>query len=158
MERLISQQEWESLGKKAGYTARAKLGSAAGRKCVDCGRPADRWDHRDYRKPLEVEPVCRSCNWYRARALPEFIPDREIRQQHKWAGIEGGLEEHWGSIPEHYCHVQLPTEDNIFTYHNKDDGEVIRGRYWNNGPIPSLPFERAIYYWREFNERFVGES
>ena len=30
--------------------------------CVDCGAPARDYDHRDYRKPLEVDPVCRSCN------------------------------------------------------------------------------------------------
>ena len=31
-------------------------------KCVDCGKPAQCWDHRDYDKPLDVEPVCGSCN------------------------------------------------------------------------------------------------
>lgn len=36
--------------------------------CVDCGEPAEQYDHRDYAKPLEVEPVCRSCNWYRGSA------------------------------------------------------------------------------------------
>lgn len=30
-------------------------------QCVD-------WDHRDYNKPLEVAPVCRSCNKLRGRA------------------------------------------------------------------------------------------
>jgi len=40
-------------------------------KCVDCGRQATEYDHRDYRKPLEVEPVCRSCNRKRGPALGE---------------------------------------------------------------------------------------
>lgn len=31
-------------------------------KCVDCGKRAHVYDHRDYSKPLEVEPVCRRCN------------------------------------------------------------------------------------------------
>ena len=34
-------------------------------KCTDCGRDAKFYDHRDYSKPLEVEPVCGSCNQLR---------------------------------------------------------------------------------------------
>lgn len=30
--------------------------------CVDCGIPAKCYDHRDYAKPLDVEPVCVGCN------------------------------------------------------------------------------------------------
>ena len=36
--------------------------------CVDCGYPAHSYDHRDYSKPLDVEPVCRSCNKIRGAA------------------------------------------------------------------------------------------
>lgn len=36
--------------------------------CVDCGAPAKAYDHRDYSKPLEVEPVCDSCNQKRGPA------------------------------------------------------------------------------------------
>ena len=36
--------------------------------CVDCGDPATEYDHRDYAKPLEVEPVCRPCNSARGSA------------------------------------------------------------------------------------------
>ena len=39
-------------------------------KCVDCGKPAKHYDHRDYGKPLEVEPVCVSCNCKRGPAIP----------------------------------------------------------------------------------------
>jgi formylmethanofuran dehydrogenase subunit E len=38
--------------------------------CRDCGEPSTDYDHRDYNKPLEVEPVCRSCNLLRGPALP----------------------------------------------------------------------------------------
>ena len=38
--------------------------------CVDCGKPARHYDHRDYNKPLEVEPVCISCNMMRGAAIP----------------------------------------------------------------------------------------
>ena len=31
-------------------------------KCVDCGAQAVHYDHRDYQKPLDVEPVCQACN------------------------------------------------------------------------------------------------
>jgi hypothetical protein len=33
-----------------------------GIKCSDCESPAKEYDHRDYKKPLEVEPVCMACN------------------------------------------------------------------------------------------------
>src|SRR4051812_32736798 len=32
-------------------------------KCVDCGEPAKGYEHRDWQKPLEVVPICTSCNW-----------------------------------------------------------------------------------------------
>lgn len=38
--------------------------------CVDCGKPAYGWDHRDYSRSLEVEPVCRSHNALRGTAEP----------------------------------------------------------------------------------------
>ncbi len=30
--------------------------------CTDCGEQARFYDHRDYSKPMMVEPVCWSCN------------------------------------------------------------------------------------------------
>lgn len=41
--------------------------------CVDCNRPAECYDHRDYNKPLEVEPVCRPCNSSRGAGIPLHI-------------------------------------------------------------------------------------
>lgn len=38
-------------------------------KCSDCDRPAREYDHRDYKKPLEVEPVCKFCNAARGPGL-----------------------------------------------------------------------------------------
>lgn len=49
--------------------ARGQLPRAKELVCLDCGGPANDWDHRDYAKPLEVEPVCRSCNLLRGPAL-----------------------------------------------------------------------------------------
>lgn len=37
--------------------------------CADCGKPARDYDHRDYSKPLAVEPVCRRCNKLRGPAI-----------------------------------------------------------------------------------------
>lgn len=36
--------------------------------CTDCGDPAQEYDHRDYGRPLDVQPVCRSCNKRRGTA------------------------------------------------------------------------------------------
>ena len=38
--------------------------------CLDCGGKAEVYDHRNYHKPLNVEPVCRSCNSFRGPATP----------------------------------------------------------------------------------------
>ena len=40
-----------------------------GKECVDCGRPAQCHDHRDYTKPLDVVPVCDKCNYRRGYGL-----------------------------------------------------------------------------------------
>lgn len=37
-------------------------------KCVDCGGKANGYEHRDWLKPLDVVPICRSCNWKRGPA------------------------------------------------------------------------------------------
>lgn len=36
--------------------------------CVDCGASAKHYDHRDYSRPLDVVPVCQSCNIRRGAA------------------------------------------------------------------------------------------
>lgn len=43
--------------------------------CVDCGKPAQCYEHRDYNKPLEVEPTCKSCNTRRGPAIPLTIKE-----------------------------------------------------------------------------------
>lgn len=48
---------------------RGELTPASQCKCVDCGEPATGYDHRDYTKPLDVAPVCRSCNTRRGPAI-----------------------------------------------------------------------------------------
>lgn len=46
------------------------LPSAEGMPCSDCPRTAECYDHRDYGRPLQVDPVCRSCNSIRGHAKP----------------------------------------------------------------------------------------
>lgn len=54
-----------NLAVKLGYLPR--ISSCV---CVDCGAPARAYDHRDYNKPLDVEPVCSRCNHRRGPAIP----------------------------------------------------------------------------------------
>lgn len=46
--------------------------------CVDCGLPAQAYDHRYYSHPLEVDPVCLSCNNKRGPALDIVECVREL--------------------------------------------------------------------------------
>lgn len=48
---------------------RGVLPHASTQTCVDCGNRAQDYDHRDYHKPLEVDPVCHSCNVRRGPAI-----------------------------------------------------------------------------------------
>ena len=41
-------------------------------QCSDCEKPAVCYDHRDYTKPLDLEPVCVSCNWKRGQGYPRL--------------------------------------------------------------------------------------
>jgi hypothetical protein len=44
------------------------LAPAAECLCIDCEASAMDYDHRDYSRPLEVDPVCRKCNQRRGPA------------------------------------------------------------------------------------------
>ncbi len=92
-----------------------RLLPASAHKCVDCGKPAKGYDHRDYRKPLDIQPVCIGCNNRRGPGLP-LITDGDLLQHktlfrrkykksgHLWSGIESGE----GFSPlEYQCHVNV---------------------------------------------------
>ncbi len=49
--------------------SRGDLKPARDHVCVDCGKQASVYDHRDYSKPLDVQPVCRSCNKLRGAGV-----------------------------------------------------------------------------------------
>lgn len=51
--------------------SRGDLPPVATLTCTDCGDPASKYDHRDYNKPLDVQPVCNRCNQRRGAAIPK---------------------------------------------------------------------------------------
>lgn len=52
--------------------------------CVDCGRPAKVYDHRDYSRPLDVEPVCKGCNKKRGPGLNKRTLGPRCIQMVRW--------------------------------------------------------------------------
>lgn len=58
---------------------RGELQPARERACVDCGKPARDYEHRDYSKPLDVQPTCRSCNIRRGPAIWRPEPTEAAR-------------------------------------------------------------------------------
>ena len=55
--------------------ASGKLPKPSSFLCYDCEIKAQVYDHRDYNKPLDVVPVCRSCNAKRGAAIPLENPE-----------------------------------------------------------------------------------
>ena len=58
------------------------IGKPKNQKCVDCGKKATDWEHRNYSRPLIVEPICRSCNLRRGSSLnfnPKSCPRCKAR-------------------------------------------------------------------------------
>jgi hypothetical protein len=50
------------------YAGRLPVLSQVTTACVDCGKRAVYYEHRDYKQPLNVVPVCASCNCKRGKA------------------------------------------------------------------------------------------
>lgn len=69
MKQVMSGQR-EAVRAVAAAIYSGALPKPADKECVDCGSQAHEYDHRDYNAPLDVEPVCRSCNRQRGHALP----------------------------------------------------------------------------------------
>jgi len=76
---------------KAGVLPDLSTGEYA---CTDCGGVASEYDHRDYARPLDVDPVCRSCNRKRGVAVypsadryqfAKYDPANDKRQRAKAA-------------------------------------------------------------------------
>jgi len=61
-----------------------KLANPSTACCADCGVQAECYDHRDYLKPLSVEPVCKKCNSSRGMATDTFINHRDYWLKFNW--------------------------------------------------------------------------
>jgi hypothetical protein len=85
-----------------GAVVRGDLPIVSTQACVDCGNTAQAYDHRDYGKPLDVQPVCDSCNLKRGSALPSSA----AAEQYRHAVIEREI--HWKAEKE--PPVLLPDE------------------------------------------------
>ena len=70
--------------------------------CVDCGAPARDYDHRDYNKPLDVEPVCRRCNILRGPAIPADPPLPPPQPRPTECGM-CGADISWKHYHSRYC-------------------------------------------------------
>lgn len=71
--------QWVAIAVKSG-----KIPRPANCICVDCGKKAYCYDHRDYRAPHLVDPVCKKCDSKRGPGFPrhysEMFTTTEIRQ------------------------------------------------------------------------------
>lgn len=75
---------------------RGTLPPVKGQACVDCGDAATLYEHRNYYKPLDVEPTCRPCNRKRGRA--NDFPDEIFymtQLEAAYRGLDG-----W-KVPDH---------------------------------------------------------
>lgn len=104
-------------------------------RCTDCGERTTCYDHRDYRKPLEVAAVCKGCNNKRGPGLPFPTgadqlryknPFRLLTHEHKAAG------ERWSKLGggEGYSPLEFQCHVNVADYECwwLDDGRTANGR------------------------------
>jgi hypothetical protein len=62
-------EQLRAISAVAAAIQRGELAPATECDCTDCSAPAKQYDHRDYTKPLDVQPVCVRCNQRRGPAL-----------------------------------------------------------------------------------------
>lgn len=73
IQRTVEQSR--AIGAVSRAVARNEMAPASELACTDCGEPAAAYDHRDYTRQLDVEPVCASCNVARGPALDSQMRD-----------------------------------------------------------------------------------
>lgn len=72
--------------------------------CVDCGiNPATEYDHREYARPLDVSPVCLSCNLRRPPATFTILGKAEDAKQIYYTDPDGSE----NAMPVMLQHVSL---------------------------------------------------
>ena len=90
-------------------------------KCTDCDNRASMYDHRDYTKPLEVEPVCRSCNIKRGSAI-QFDSQEKRGWSKKFADVNKADEED-GGLNEYSLLIDYEEQENNY----EPDQDMING-------------------------------
>ena len=70
----MAKRRWKSAYAVAKAVRRGELPHATSVACVDCGKPAECYDRRDYSRPLDVSPVCKKCDCIRGPAKPILNP------------------------------------------------------------------------------------
>lgn len=61
-QKLKNSNLMKAKGKVYNEVRYGRLPKASDLKCIKCGEQAHCYDHRDYLKPLDVNPVCARCN------------------------------------------------------------------------------------------------
>jgi len=78
---IVSMERLRSVarGRVQAAVKNGTLPSPKGLLCIDCGDPAQCYDHRDYTKPLKVDSVCKTCDAQRGAGMPlPTSPDMEV--------------------------------------------------------------------------------
>lgn len=89
--------------------------------CVDCGERATIYDHRDYNRPIEVVPVCKSCNSKRGSASFRLEPSFESSEP-------SAFEIFWQAYPRK---VGKPAAKKAWGRVNVLSGDVLDGlEHW----------------------------
>ena len=117
-------------------------------KCTDCDNRASMYDHRDYTKPLDVEPVCRSCNIKRGSAV-QFNSQEKRGWSKKFADVNKADEED-GGLNEYNLLIEYEEQECVY----EPDQDMING-YEELGKLGTT-YKNKHMIWKkieDFNER-----
>ena len=81
--------------------------------CVDCGKPAREYDHRDYARPLDVQPVCSRCNHLRGAGKVSMPVSSEPRP--KTTKLKNGFEGYIAEVQKLILETALAYTNGIRT-------------------------------------------
>jgi hypothetical protein len=132
-------------------------------RCVDCGAPAVGYDHRDYYRPLWVDPVCARCNALRgpAHSLPPEkrpIGMKVIKDKDR---VCCEMCVRWGQKNDHgHCNDDGRYDGECRLDGSARDSDDLCGRYEGTGyGEASEPFGRdATGGWRPSTTDYAGEG
>lgn len=144
-------------------------------KCVDCGKRAQCYDHRDYRKPLDVEPVCKACNNKRGPGLPLLAKEDAGAYKREWLrenvgktyrNLDAGegfapLDARLNGLSQIELESVLARNDAEFTYKESERKQLISDRRKQtitardgNRFLGAIPGQLRDYYFKEHDPWF----